>query len=127
VREPISTATAPRAVGPYSQGIRTESLFFVSGQGPVEPSTGLLVEGDIEIETHRVMKNIEQVLLAAGLTLDSVVRTTIFLTNLDEFATVNRVYGSYFKGAPPTRSTVQVSRLPMEAHVEIDAIAVVRS
>lgn len=122
----LSTQAAPAAIGPYSQGISTPAgrLIFCSGQIPLDPQTGQLVSGDIEQETARVMDNLGAVLAAGGLSFDQVVRCTIFLTDLNDFAKVNAVYGKYFPHAPPARATVQVSALPKGARVEIDAIAV---
>jgi 2-iminobutanoate/2-iminopropanoate deaminase len=125
--EPIATPDAPRAIGPYSQAIaaRPGRLVFCSGQIPIDPHSGELVgAGDVKAETHRVMQNLRAVLAAAGTSLDAVVRATIYLTDLQSFALVNEVYGSYFTGPPPARATVQVAGLPRGAQVEIDAIAV---
>ena len=127
-REAIATAEAPRAIGPYSQAIaaRGGRTIFCSGQIPIDPRTGELVgAGDIRAETHRVMQNLAAVLGAAGASLDAVVKTTIYLTDLQSFAFVNEVYASYFKDAPPARATVEVAGLPKGAQVEIDAIALV--
>ena len=119
----IQTENAPATIGPYSQAVKVGSLLFISGQIPLDPATGNLVHGDIAAETHRVMKNLEAILLAAGLNLENVVKTTIFLKNMDEFAQVNAVYASYFTGNFPARETVEVSRLPKNVNVEISAIA----
>jgi len=119
----ISTSEAPAAVGPYSQAIRIGNLVFCSGQIPLDPKSGKIVEGDIRAQTRRVMDNITAVLRAEGLTFENIVKTTIFLTNLVEFQTVNEVYGSYFKSDPPARSTVQVPALPKGANIEIEVIA----
>ncbi|GIW05358.1 MAG: reactive intermediate/imine deaminase [Dehalococcoidia bacterium] len=123
-RQIIATAAAPAAIGPYSQAVGWDRLIFLSGQIPLDPATGQLVDGGIEAQTRRVMENLRAVLAAAGLELANVVRTTIFLADLDDFAAVNAVYGEYFPSDPPARSTVQVARLPRDARVEIDAIAV---
>jgi 2-iminobutanoate/2-iminopropanoate deaminase len=120
----ISTSEAPGAIGPYSQAMRTGSFLFCSGQIPLDPKSGQIVSGDIAAQTRRVMDNVAGILKAEGLTFDSVVKTTIFLTNLGDFQTVNEVYGSYFKQDPPARSTVQVSALPKGANVEIEVIAI---
>jgi 2-iminobutanoate/2-iminopropanoate deaminase len=120
----ISTTEAPAAVGPYSQAIRAGNLIFCSGQIPLDPKSGKIVEGDITTQTRRVMENITAVLRAEGLTFENVVKTTIFLTDLGDFQTVNELYGSYFKSDPPARSTVQVSALPKGANVEIEVIAI---
>ena len=119
----IQTENAPAAIGPYSQAVKVGSLLFISGQIPLDPATGNLVHGDIAAETHRVMKNLEAILLAAGLNLENVAKTSIFLKNMDEFAQVNAVYASYFTGNFPARETVEVSRLPKNVNVEISAIA----
>ncbi|PYV68538.1 MAG: reactive intermediate/imine deaminase [Acidobacteria bacterium] len=120
----ISTNEAPPAIGPYSQAVRSGSFLFCSGQIPLDPKSGQIVPGDIAAQTRRVLNNIAAVLRAEGLTFDSVVKTIIFLTDLNDFQLVNEVYGSYFKQDPPARSTVQVSALPKGANVEIEVIAV---
>ncbi len=120
----ISTNEAPAAIGPYSQAVRTGNFLFCSGQIPLDAKTGQIVSGDIAAQTRRVLDNIAAVLQAEGLTFDNVVKTTIFLTDLGDFQTVNEIYGSYFKQNPPARSTVQVSALPKGANVEIEVIAV---
>jgi 2-iminobutanoate/2-iminopropanoate deaminase len=119
----ISTTDAPAAVGPYSQAIRIGSFVFCSGQIPLDPKSGQMVEGDIKAQTQRVMDNITAVLRAEGLTFEHIVKTTIFLTNLGDFQAVNELYGSYFKSDPPARSTVQVAALPKGANIEIEVIA----
>jgi 2-iminobutanoate/2-iminopropanoate deaminase len=123
MKKPISTREAPAAIGPYSQGMRTGRFLFCSGQIALDPKSGEIVSGDITTQTRRVMDNIAALLRTAGLTFDHVVKTTIFLTDLGDFQTVNEIYGSYFKQDPPARSTVQVSALPRGAHVEIEVIA----
>ena len=123
MKKPISTNEAPAAIGPYSQGIRSGRFLFCSGQIPLDPKSGEIVSGDITTQTRRVMDNIAGLLRTEGLTLDHVVKTTIFLTNLGDFQMVNEIYGSYFKQHPPARSTVQVSALPKGANVEIEVIA----
>lgn len=120
----ISTTEAPAAVGPYSQAVRVGSLIFCSGQIPLDPKTQTIVEGDISAQTKRVLENITAVLKSESLTFENIVKTTIFLTNLGDFQTVNELYGSYFQSDPPARSTVEVSALPKGAHVEIEVIAV---
>jgi 2-iminobutanoate/2-iminopropanoate deaminase len=120
----ISTDDAPAAIGPYSQAVRSGNLVFCSGQIPLDPKLGEIVSGDIAVQTRRVLDNIAAVLRAEGLGFDNVVKTTIFLTNLGDFQTVNEIYGSCFKQNPPARSTVQVSALPKGANVEIEVIAV---
>jgi 2-iminobutanoate/2-iminopropanoate deaminase len=121
----ISTNEAPAAIGSYSQAVRSGNFLFCSGQIPLDPKSGQIVSGDIGAQTRRVLDNIAAVLRAEGLTFDNVVKTTIFLTNLNDFQIVNEIYGSYFKHAPPARSTVQVTVLPKGANVEIEAIATV--
>jgi 2-iminobutanoate/2-iminopropanoate deaminase len=123
VRQAVSTASAPKAIGPYSQAVRAGSLLFVSGQVPIDPATGQIVSGDISAQTHRVFQNIDQILKAGGASFDHVVRTTVFLADMDEFAAMNEVYGRYFQENPPARATVQAARLPRDARVEIEAIA----
>lgn len=123
MKKPIFTSEAPAAIGPYSQGMRSGRFLFCSGQIPLDPKSGEIVSGDIATQTRRVLDNIAAILRAEGLTFDHVVKTTIFLTNLGDFQTVNEVYGSYFKQDPPARSTVQVSALPRGANVEIEVIA----
>lgn len=122
-KEIIFTAQAGAPIGPYSQAVKFGDLVFVSGQIPANPETGALATASIEEATHQVMKNIRTILQAAGTDLKKVIKTTIFLTNLDDFARVNTVYGSYFSDNFPARETVQVSRLPKEVPVEISVIA----
>ncbi len=119
----IETSEAPSAIGPYSQAVKTGNLLFVSGQIPLDPRTGNLITTGIEDETHRVMKNIEAILEAANVTFHNVVKTTIFLKSMDDFARVNAVYASYFTGNFPARETVEVSGLPKGARVEISVTA----
>jgi 2-iminobutanoate/2-iminopropanoate deaminase len=123
--KPISTDKAPAAIGPYSQGVRSGNLVFLSGQIPLDPATGALVDGDIAAQAERVMKNLDAVLRAAGGEFSNVVRCTIYLTSLGDFQVVNEVYGRAFPRNPPARATVQVAALPKGAKVEIDAIAVI--
>jgi 2-iminobutanoate/2-iminopropanoate deaminase len=123
----ISTSDAPAALGPYSQAVRVGSTIYCAGQIPLDPKTGQIVAGGIDAQTRRVMDNITAVLKAEDLTFESIVKTTIFLVDLADFQTVNEIYGSYFKQAPPARSTVQVAALPKGARVEIEAIAVADS
>lgn len=124
-REVLASPDAPKAIGPYSQAIRSGDLVFLSGQIPLDPHTGEMVGGqDVGAQTERVMKNLEAVLAAASLSFANVVKTTIYLTDLGDFAVVNDVYGKRFEGiAPPARATVQVAALPRGSKVEIDAIA----
>lgn len=119
----IVSPQAPAAIGPYSQAIQANGLVFCSGQIPLDPHTGNMVEGDIGAQTERVMKNLAAVLEAAGSSFAKVVRTTIFLVDMADFAAVNAAYAKWFKDVPPARATVQVSALPRGARVEIDAIA----
>jgi 2-iminobutanoate/2-iminopropanoate deaminase len=121
-RDPVSTRQAPAAVGPYSQAIKTDSLVFVSGQLGLIPQSGTLADG-IEAQTRQAVANLSAVLEAAGSGLENVVKTTIFVTDLANFATVNEIYGAAFTGDPPARSTVEVSALPLGGLVEVEAIA----
>jgi 2-iminobutanoate/2-iminopropanoate deaminase len=123
MRSAIRTSQAPAAIGPYSQAIRSGDLLFTSGQIPLDPATGNLVDGDITAQTRRVMANLNAVLSEAGARFADVVKTTIFLVDMGDFAAVNAVYGQHFAAAPPARSTVQVARLPKDARVEIEMIA----
>ncbi len=119
----VMTEQAPAAIGPYSQAIAAAGLVFCSGQIPLDPVTGQIVEGDIEIQTRRVLDNLTAVLQAAGSSPEQVVKTTIFLADMNDFATVNTIYAEYFGTEPPARSTVQVARLPRDVRVEVEAIA----
>jgi 2-iminobutanoate/2-iminopropanoate deaminase len=121
----VSTNEAPRAIGPYSQAVRSGSFLFCSGQIPLDPKSSEIVPGDITAQTRRVLDNIAAVLRAEGATFEDVVKTTVFLTDLNDFQTVNEIYGSYFKNQPPARSTVQVAALPKGARVEIEVIAAI--
>ena len=123
MRQAVSTPSAPKAIGPYSQAIRAGSLLFVSGQVPIDPATGQIVNGDIAAQTHRVFQNIGEILKAGGASFDHVVRTTVFLADMNDFAAMNEAYATYFTTPAPARATVQVSRLPRDARVEIDVIA----
>jgi len=123
MKQVIRTAAAPAAVGPYSQAVVVDGWLWVSGQIPLDPATGRLLKGDIEAATRRVLDNLAAVVEAAGAELDEVVKVTIYLTDLGEFETVNRVYAEYFSGEPPARACVEVSRLPKGAEVEMDAVA----
>ena len=124
-RKIISTQHAPAAVGPYSQAIQIGDLIYSAGQIPLVPETGKMVEGGIEAQTHQVMQNLSAVLDAAGSSLSNVIKTTIYVTDLADFAAINQVYGSFFEIDPPARSTVQVAALPLGAQVEIEVVAVV--
>jgi 2-iminobutanoate/2-iminopropanoate deaminase len=123
MRDVISTPDAPKAIGPYSQGIRANGFIFVSGQVAIDPATQQVITGDVAAQTARVIQNLSEILEAAGSGLGKVVRTTVFLKNMGDFAAMNEVYGKYFSAAPPARSTVEVSRLPKDVLVEIDVIA----
>lgn len=122
-REIIATDGAPGAIGPYSQAVRIGSLLFCSGQIPIDPATGAIVAGGIEAQTERVLRNLAAVVGAGGSSLDQVVKTTVYLTDLADFPRMNAIYGKFFPEGAPARATVQVSRLPLGALVEIDAIA----
>jgi 2-iminobutanoate/2-iminopropanoate deaminase len=119
----ISTPAAPAAIGPYSQAIRAGDFLFVSGQIPVDPSSGTLVDGDVRVQARRVLENLQAILGAAGATCADVVKTTVYLADLADFAAMNEVYAGFFGASAPARATVQVSRLPRDVRVEIDAIA----
>jgi 2-iminobutanoate/2-iminopropanoate deaminase len=123
MREVISTKDAPQAIGPYSQAIKANGFIFVSGQVAIDPATQQVVTGDAAAQTDRVLRNLSEILEAAGSGLGTVVRATVFLKNMSEFAAMNQVYGKYFSSAPPARSTVEVARLPKDVLVEIDVIA----
>jgi 2-iminobutanoate/2-iminopropanoate deaminase len=125
-RRAISTTGAPAAIGPYSQGIVADRLLFTAGQAALDPATGQLIEGGIEPETERVLANLTSVLDAAGCSWGDVVKTTIFLVDMADFATVNAIYGRYTSDPPPARSTVAVAALPKGARVEIEAVALLR-
>jgi 2-iminobutanoate/2-iminopropanoate deaminase len=119
----ISSAEAPAAVGPYSQAISVGNFVFCAGQIPLDPATGNLVEGDVTAQTRRVLENLKAVLAAAGVTLSDVVKSTVFLQDMNDFAAMNAVYAEYFAAPFPARSTIQVARLPKDARVEIEVIA----
>jgi 2-iminobutanoate/2-iminopropanoate deaminase len=123
MRDIISTPDAPKAIGPYSQAIKANGFVFVSGQVAIDPATQQVMAGDVAAQTERVIKNLSAILKAAGSGLEKVVRTTVFLRNMNDFAAMNEVYGKFFSSAPPARSTVEVSRLPKDVLVEIDVIA----
>ncbi|MEQ1645936.1 MAG: RidA family protein [Pyrinomonadaceae bacterium] len=122
----VESPDAPKAIGPYSQAIIANGLIFTAGQVGADPKTGALVEGGIEAQTEQVLKNIEAVLKASGSSLDDVVKTTVFLADLNDFAKMNEVYAKRFKTPYPARSTVQVARLPRDAKIEIEAVAIVK-
>jgi len=123
MREVIATEHAPQAIGPYSQAIRAQGLIFTSGQIAIDPATAQIVAGDVSAQTDRVLKNLAAILQDSGSTLEKVLRCTVFLKNMGDFAAMNEVYGRYFKQAPPARSTVEMARLPKDVLVEIDVIA----
>ena len=123
MRSAVSTPSAPAAIGPYSQAIRAGSLLFLSGQIPLDPATGNLVEGGIEAQTHQVFRNIGAILTAGGSSFDGVVSATVYLADMNDFAKVNEIYATYFTSPAPARATVQVARLPRDCKVEIQVIA----
>jgi 2-iminobutanoate/2-iminopropanoate deaminase len=123
MKQAISAADAPKAIGPYSSALRAGTLLFVSGQVPFDPVTGNMVAGDIQAQTRRVLQNVGALLEAGGLSFRSVVRTTVFLADMNDFAAMNEVYQTFFAEPYPARSTVQAARLPRDARIEIDAIA----
>ena len=120
----IATTAAPAAIGPYSQGIDGGSVVITSGQLPVDPATGAFAEGGITGQTRQSLLNVQAVLASAGLTMENVIKTTVFLKDMNDFAAMNEVYATFFPGEPPARSAVEVARLPKDALVEIEAIAV---
>ena len=126
-KEIISAKDAPQAIGPYSQGVRLDNLIFVSGQIPIEPESGKILKGNIREQTKQILENLNNILAAGGSSLDNVLRTTIFLTNLEDYSVVNETYALYFNDLPPARSTVQVAKLPMDAQIEIDVIACINT
>lgn len=127
MRKPISTPEAPKAIGPYSQAIVHNGIAYLSGQIPLDPITNQLVEGGVEEQTVRVLENLKAVLDACGSSLAQVLKTTIFLKDMGDFAKVNEIYGRYFSAEPPSRATVEAARLPRDVRVEIEAIAAVKS
>ena len=123
MKQAVSSPNAPKAIGPYSQAIRAGDLLFAAGQIPTDPATGTIVDGDVAAQTRRVFDNLAAVLAAADLSFANVVKTTVFLADMNDFAAVNEVYGKYFSEPYPARATVQVARLPKDVRVEIDLIA----
>ena len=123
MKDRVQTDGAPKAIGPYSQAIKANGMVFASGQIPLDPESGQIIEGGISEQTERVLNNLRAVLEAAGTSLDQVVKTTVFLADLKDFTSMNEAYGKFFGESPPARSTVEVSRLPRDVRVEIDAIA----
>ena len=122
-RSIVNTADAPKAIGPYSQAVKAGTLVFVSGQIALDPATGTLLDADIRTETRQAMNNLKSILVAAGSSLENVVKATLFIRNMDQFAMINEVYGEFFPADPPARACVEVSRLPKDAHVEVEAVA----
>lgn len=123
MRDVIATDKGPKAIGPYSQAIRANGFVYLSGQIPLDPATQQIVEGDIQVQTERVLTNIRGILEAAGTSLEKVIKTTVFLKNMGEFGAMNEIYGKHFTQNPPARSTVEVARLPKDVGVEIEVIA----
>ena len=124
MRSVVSTPDAPKAIGPYSQAIKAGGWLFVSGQIPIDPATGALVTGSIADQTHRVLQNLGAILRAGGASFDQVVKTTVYLTDMADFAAMNEVYATYFPQPAPARATIQAARLPRDVRVEIDLVAV---
>lgn len=124
-RSIVESDSAPAAIGPYSQAVKAGNLLFTSGQIPLDPKSTAVVEGGIQEQTHQVMQNLSAVLAASGASLANVLRTTCFLKDLNDFAAFNEVYASYFDNEPPARSTVQVSRLPLDVMIEVDCVALI--
>ena len=125
MRQAVQTDKAPKPVGPYSQAIRAGNLVFVSGQGALDPATGQPKRDSVEVESRQVMENLKVILEAAGSSLDRVVKSTCYLTDLADFQTFNKVYGEYFQKDPPARTTIQAARLPLDFRVEVDVVATV--
>jgi 2-iminobutanoate/2-iminopropanoate deaminase len=124
-RESISTRNAPAAIGPYAQAIKAGGLLFVSGQIPLDPATGELVRGGIQTEARQVLNNLKAILEAGGSSLENVVKTTVFIAEMNQFTTINEIYAEYFRSDPPARACVEVARLPKDVQVEIEAVAIV--
>lgn len=122
-KEIIATQNAPQAIGPYSQAVKANGFVFTAGQVAIDPATGNVIEGDVRRQTERVMQNLKAILQASGSSLDNVVKTTVFLKNMSDFAAMNEVYGTFFTSRQPARSTVEVAQLPKNVLVEIDVIA----
>jgi len=123
-KKAVESLKAPKAIGPYSQAVRFGNLIFVSGQIPIDPETGTIVKDNIKEQAKQVLENLNNILIAGGSSLANVLRTTVFLTNLENYSAVNETYAQFFDDLPPARSTVQVAKLPMDAQIEIDVIAV---
>lgn len=126
-KEIIYSKNAPAAIGPYAQGVKVGNLLFISGQLPINPKTGELLTGDIQAQTKQVIENLKAIIEEAGATLGDVVKTTVFLKDMNEFSLVNEVYGEYFKENPPARVCVEIARLPKDAQVEIEAVVLVKN
>lgn len=124
-RELVNTDAAPAAIGPYSQAVKVGNLVFTSGQIPLDPATGAVVEGDIAKQTHRVLENLRAVLEGAGTSMDNLIKTTIFISDMNEFGVINQIYAEYTSKAVPARSCVEVARLPKDVRIEIEAIALI--
>ena len=122
-KQAITTSDAPAAIGPYSQAIRAGDFLFLSGQIPIDPATGQLVEGSIGDQTHRVLRNLGAILAAAGASFEDVVKTNVYLADMADFAAMNAIYGTYFPAPAPARATIQAARLPRDVKVEIDLVA----
>lgn len=127
IKSIIYSKNAPAAIGPYSQGIKAGDFIFLSGQIPINPATGNIIQGNVEEQTEQVLKNLREILASSGLTLSDIVKTTLYLKDLSDFEKVNNVYKRFFEEIPPARSTVEVSRLPKDVQIEIDAIAYTKS
>lgn len=119
----ISTEKAPAAIGPYSQAVKSGNFLFASGQIPIDPATGQIVEGGIEEQTRQVLENVKGLLESLGASMDNIVKTTLFISDMNDFAAINNIYASYFKQSPPARSCVEVSRLPKDVKIEMEFIA----
>lgn len=124
-KEVLITNKAPKAIGPYSQAVKVGNFIFISGQIPIDPDTGEVIDGDIKEQTKRVLENIKGILESVSCSLNNVVKTTVFLKNLDDFSAMNEIYATYFPENPPARSTIEVSRLPKGVSIEIEAIAII--
>lgn len=127
IREIVVTKKAPSAIGPYSQAIKTKDMVFVSGQLAIDPSNGELILGDIRKETRQALNNLKQILLAAGSELNRVIKTTLYISDMDDFGSINEVYADFFDQDPPARACVQVARLPKDANVEVEAVALLKN
>lgn len=122
----INTENAPKAIGPYSQGIITDSLLYTSGQIPIDPATGEIVSSDITMQAKQALENLKNILEAGGSGMDKVVKTTVFIKDMNDFPAINKIYSEYFSQPYPARSCIEVSRLPKDAHIEIEAVATLR-